>query len=334
MTSFDFSVMATEFALNWFVQSTLLILFGLIAAHLLKKRGSAIQSAIYRTTLVAVFICPLATWCLSQAGVSGWSVRLPGEWQRELKFEQPVISNETNIVASESLEAPIESLANTESFDESYIEDLEQSFNGFAKTKELLEESPQQAKVAEIISAKAGPMPEPSTDRKAVNPVVALLFAIVGFWLIGALVLLTRLVTAWKRMAKLRDRALKADESTIRTCQELASTMQVRQPQVMQSPYLPSPCLTGLLRPTVLLPEGDKDLSIREVLIHELAHLRRRDCHWNLLRQIATSLFFFQPLLWYLSHQIESSAEEVCDDYVVQLGGDRCQYAHRLADIA
>ncbi len=84
----------------------------------------------------------------------------------------------------------------------------------------------------------------------------------------------------------------------------------------------------------ILLPEEDTGLSMRDVLVHELAHLLRRDCHWNLLRQLALSLFFFQPLLWMLSRRLESTAEEVCDDFVVQFGGDRQQYAHRLVDIA
>ena len=100
------------------------------------------------------------------------------------------------------------------------------------------------------------------------------------------------------------------------------------------SPYVPSPCLAGIRRPAVLLPEENQQLSLREVLIHELAHLRRHDCHWNLLRRAATALFWFQPLLWKLSSRLEATAEEVCDDFVVQYGANRQEYAHRLVDIA
>lgn len=75
-------------------------------------------------------------------------------------------------------------------------------------------------------------------------------------------------------------------------------------------------------------------MSMQDVLIHELAHLRRHDCHWNLLRQVATSVLFFQPLLWILSRKLEITAEEVCDDFVVQFGGDREDYANRLVGIA
>jgi len=85
-------------------------------------------------------------------------------------------------------------------------------------------------------------------------------------------------------------------------------------PDVLLSPFLPGPCLVGLRRPAVLLPDGQRSLSVRDALIHELAHLKRHDCHWNLLRQAAVALYFFQPLLGMLSSRIERSDEEVCDD--------------------
>ncbi len=68
---------AATFAADWLLQSTLLLGVGLTIGKLLGKQGSAVQSAIYRTTLVAVLLCPIATWGLSQAGILGWSMKLP-----------------------------------------------------------------------------------------------------------------------------------------------------------------------------------------------------------------------------------------------------------------
>ena len=146
-------------------------------------------------------------------------------------------------------------------------------------------------------------------------------------------VLLARLALAWRRLAHLRHRAVRAESATIQACHELASQFGVSAPEVLRNPLLPSPCLAGLRRPAILLSDSELSLSVRDVLIHEPAHLRRRDCHWNLIRQFATAMFFFQPLLWRLSRRLETVAEEVCDDYVVQFGGDRRVYAHQLVDI-
>jgi beta-lactamase regulating signal transducer with metallopeptidase domain len=83
-----------------------------------------------------------------------------------------------------------------------------------------------------------------------------------------------------------------------------------------------------------MLPEAELSLPVRDILVHELAHLRRNDCFWNLVRHTATAILFFQPLIWRLSRRLAATAEEVCDDYVVQFGGDRSAYANRLIDIA
>ena len=109
--------------------------------------------------------------------------------------------------------------------------------------------------------------------------------------------------------------------------------MRVSPPAVLRTPFLSSPCLDGLRRPAILLPE-DAVENLVETFVHELAHLARRDGLWNLVRGTATAMLWGQPLLWVLSRRIEVAAEEVCDDYVVQFGADRSRYAGLLLDLA
>src|SRR5690242_1507932 len=76
----NFARGAAGLAVNWLIQSTLLIVGGIVVGRLLRHRGSAVQSAVYRTTLVAVVVCPLATWGLSLLGVTGWSLQMPAAY--------------------------------------------------------------------------------------------------------------------------------------------------------------------------------------------------------------------------------------------------------------
>ena len=92
---------AIEFALNWFLQSSLLIVAGIAVGRALQGRGSAVQSAIYRTTLAAVLLCPLASIALSSLGVSGWSIPLPDGYQLT-KRDQPSVPGLINDDLSES----------------------------------------------------------------------------------------------------------------------------------------------------------------------------------------------------------------------------------------
>ena len=65
------------FGLTWLVQSSVLLALGLLAGRLLRRSGPAVQSGVYRTTLVAVLVCPFASAALSAAGFDGLSLRLP-----------------------------------------------------------------------------------------------------------------------------------------------------------------------------------------------------------------------------------------------------------------
>src|SRR5262245_27992537 len=79
---FDVGRAATGLAVNWLLQSALLIACGMALARWLSQRGSAVQSHVYRTTLAAVLACPVATCLLALCGGSGWSVEMPAAWSR------------------------------------------------------------------------------------------------------------------------------------------------------------------------------------------------------------------------------------------------------------
>ena len=65
------------FGLTWLVQSSVLLVLGLLAGRVLRRSGPAVQSGVYRTTLVAVLISPIAAAALTAVGFDGLSLRLP-----------------------------------------------------------------------------------------------------------------------------------------------------------------------------------------------------------------------------------------------------------------
>ena len=156
---------------------------------------------------------------------------------------------------------------------------------------------------------------------------------VLAAWLLGATVLVARLIVGHRRMIRLRSLSIDAEPEVFVLCRNLARAMRLGPPAVLRTPFLSSPCLDGLRRPAILLPE-DAAENLRETFVHELAHLGRRDGLWNLLRQVATAVFWVQPLLWLLSKRLEETAEEVCDDYVVAFGADRTRYAGHLLELA
>src|SRR5580693_8178733 len=72
------SVAPIDEVLTWLIQSTVLLTVGLLAGRFLKGRGPAVQSALYRTILVAVLVCPIASTAIAAMGFPGLVIRIPG----------------------------------------------------------------------------------------------------------------------------------------------------------------------------------------------------------------------------------------------------------------
>jgi bla regulator protein BlaR1 len=83
-----------------------------------------------------------------------------------------------------------------------------------------------------------------------------------------------------------------------------------------------TPAVQGVFRPRISLPSGlDCLLSRQEldaVLMHELAHARRRDNLISLLYEVAVSVLWFHPLVWLAGARMSLYRELSCDESVIE----------------
>jgi beta-lactamase regulating signal transducer with metallopeptidase domain len=118
----------------------------------------------------------------------------------------------------------------------------------------------------------------------------------------------------------------------------LAKTVGVAAPEVIVCPSIRSPCLWCLVRPTLVWPEvltdGVRCEHWQGVIVHELAHLRRRDHWWAWLELVGGCVWWFHPLFWLVRNRLRESAELACDAWAVWAlpGGER-QYAESLVEV-
>ncbi|MDE1190571.1 MAG: M56 family metallopeptidase [Arachidicoccus sp.] len=92
--------------------------------------------------------------------------------------------------------------------------------------------------------------------------------------------------------------------------------------KIFLSDHIQVPAMIGFLKPVILLPVAFlNNLSIEEteaILIHELAHISRKDYLFNLLQTIIETVLFFNPFVWLLSKIIREEREKACDEIVVE----------------
>ncbi|HEV3137918.1 MAG TPA: M56 family metallopeptidase, partial [Pirellulales bacterium] len=337
----------TQLAAHWLLQSTIVIAAGLGAGRLLKGRGPAVESAVYRTTLIMTLVVPAAAWLLSAAGMSFATLDLPAVRVAVVEPAPLVLALRVDPVQTiERLESPAAN-QQSDSIGVAEIDFADRRSAGFGpdpmpadnRTNQLLSSSDSRS-VSPIISR---PVDDPSRKRPesdraptwVIRPGVAATVSIASvLWLVGSLLLLVRLAREYVRLQNTCRTSVLAGDDEWRECRHWAARMKVAVPALKRTPLVTSPCLAGIRRPVILLPEEMSGLPLSAVLIHELAHLRRGDCLWNLLRQSVTAVLFFQPLAWRLSRRLESAAEEVCDDYVLGFGADRHSYAESLLGLA
>lgn len=84
------------------------------------------------------------------------------------------------------------------------------------------------------------------------------------------------------------------------------------------------PALIGVFRPRISIPSGlAKELTTAEfeaVLMHELAHARRRDNLASAMVHCLVCLFWFHPLLWFVEKRLIAERERACDEMVIASG--------------
>lgn len=97
---------------------------------------------------------------------------------------------------------------------------------------------------------------------------------------------------------------------------------------VYVAPRAASPCLFGLIKPAIYLTEqaASDGEQARQIVAHELSHLRHGDCVWALVRGICLVVWWFDPLVWLAAALSRRDCELACDEATVRSLGEALRY--------
>lgn len=151
---------------------------------------------------------------------------------------------------------------------------------------------------------------------------------------------LARVALATVQLRRMRAEAVAVDLKTLDVeLQALIEDFQrCRKASVLVSQRHEVPTAIGFYKPAIILPawllESTPPEELKYILLHELAHLRRRDDWTNLAQKILKALLFFLPSVWWIERRLSLDREMACDDAVLAHSGSPRGYAECLARVA
>jgi TonB family protein len=157
-------------------------------------------------------------------------------------------------------------------------------------------------------------------------------------WLLGAFVALTGLARGLVTNIRIRRAAEPLDDPSWAevVAQGCAQVGLAHAPAINVSRMIAVPAVSGVLKPMLLLPPDATEWSEScrtVVVLHELAHLKRRDCLVQLISDVARAFYWFHPLMHAAAARLRDEREQACDDVVIASGTSPTLYADHLLDL-
>lgn len=153
---------------------------------------------------------------------------------------------------------------------------------------------------------------------------LAVELGILGIYLLGVAWVARRRIRLYRRERNSINYFPDAGGALSERVATLAARMGLRRtPRVVVGGDASGPYLVGVLRPAIAVPSwlaaGRRD-QLDAALIHELAHVRRGDPWLRLVQLAVRTLFFFWPVVGWVSRRLDLSREMACDQWVVARG--------------
>lgn len=137
-------------------------------------------------------------------------------------------------------------------------------------------------------------------------------------WLLGAIIILMVNLTGYARFLKHIRKTNKpaTDEQNKILEDSLNGRYKVR---LVRNHFVTTPMLFGVLRPYIIIPDVDFDeKQLKNILLHELSHLRHFDIGVKWLTMIALAIHWFNPIMYLIKKEINHACELACDEAVIK----------------
>ena len=333
--------------------SLLLAGVGVIAARL-AGRSLPLRHGLLLTTLLLVLALPVLIPAAAVCGL-GWRMTYVSRDVTAALHSEPML---LDAVASSASDTRLEASSSQVSASERALDSVElppaaQVWNDVPVSDLIATESegehsplvespdsieavpnlPEQVEKPIAVQTARRPISSPADPYRSVGS------ALLVLWVLGGAVSLLRGAMAAIRLRRLIRRVSAVhDARLLQLLEQAARDVGLRStPRLLAADENPVPFVYGLVRPSVCLPSqllGETTAALRAILLHELAHIRRRDLAAGRLQRVAAALYWWNPLVHRLSTRLDDAREDLCDNHVLRHTGDPHGYANLLVETA
>ena len=161
----------------------------------------------------------------------------------------------------------------------------------------------------------------------SINPMQIIMVIAQMIWLVGIGIFLIYSILSFIRLKK------KLIGSVIFNT---SSSEQSGSDAIYISDHIATPFVLGFLKPRIYLPSIIKEKEISYILMHEKAHIKRKDHMIKLIIFGITVVHWFNPLAWIAYALMNQDMEMSCDEYVMKKYKEdiRKEYATSLLNLS
>ncbi len=295
------------------VAISLVVLVAAAAAALVARRRPALRASIWVQSLGAVILVPVLVWAMAHADLSLVRVAI----------EAPAV------VGSPSPQVPEASLPFHPRTPAVFTDgDPPVTDEPFARA---LNECVRMDAVQPATSPVPGARGAAALGRGPLEVVMA------GVWVAGVAIALIRLGFGFRQSRRIRSAARPATSADGLPLERLRSCLgRTDLPPILVSTDTRAPFVHGLANAAVIVPQSlIGTLSANawlEVLLHECAHVMRRDPVVGFAQRIVAAVFWPHPFIHLMNRALAVAREETCDNFVLKATSG-AGYARTLLDL-
>ena len=299
-----------------FFQSSFIVILGFVIAFFVSSRNALYRNLIYRSMLLSVLFCPIISIIFFVSGIDLVAIDLV----HNDNLEQTVLSSPQpeNIPHSQNenliTQAPAK-ISTTNTHITPFVFTVKRSIsNSLAYIAYIFHRIPYHDLIMSKLAASY------------------FWLVVATLWCVALMLKFTSFIRQLMRIDRIVSKAKTPSKETLMRVKNAAFEFGIDTPMTFESDVIDSPLVTGFSRQILLLP---KELyPTEEMLVHEFAHLKRRDCIWNYLSRITEIMHPLQPLVGLLARKLETTSDFICDDHVIEYGGEAKVYAGQLFSLA